>query len=155
LQVIDTTGRHRAIDWITGTDGELDGMVTDISVFGAAEVFGKRAGGKLGHLLLGAGHDGLGLFGTGNDRNRRNRLEARALCRSLADIIAQAQVRQTKLPLAQSLVAGTEFALVGNCSMTTSGLGIAPQDALGLIQVAQSPAEIEQLQQWVSRAPSS
>jgi hypothetical protein len=24
-----------------------------------------------------------------------------------------------------------------------------------LIQVAQSPAEIEQLQQWVSRAPSS
>jgi hypothetical protein len=57
-------------------------------------------------------------------------------------------VRQTKLPLAQSLVAGTEFALVGNCPMTTSGLGIAPQDALGLIQVAQSPAEIEQLQQW-------
>lgn len=148
MEVIGSTGRPRAIDWLIAADGELDAMTSEFSVFGAAEIFGKRSSRTLARVLLGAGHHDFGLFGTGNDRSRRNRLETRGLCRSFADVIAQAQVRQTKLPLAQSLIAGTEFALLGNCPLTTGGLGIAPQDALGLIQVAQNPAEIEQLQQW-------
>jgi len=148
LQVIDTTGRHRPIDWIADNVSQMDVMTSDLSIFGAAAAFDPKGGRELGKLLIGASHPGDNLLGTANDRSRRNRLEARALCRSLATMIAQAQVGQTKLPLAQSLIVSTEFALLGNCPITTSGLGIAPQDALGLIQVTQANAEIEQLQQW-------
>jgi len=148
LQVIDTTGRHRPIDWITRDASQMDVMASDLSIFGAAAVFDLKGQKKLDRLLIGATHPVANLVGTANDRGRRNRLEARALCNNLARTIAEAQVRQTRLPLTQSLVIGGDVALLGNCPLTTGGLGIAPQDALGLVQAADGADEIERLRQW-------
>ncbi len=148
MQVIDTTGRNRPIDWLVGGAGPLDAITSDLSIFGAAAVFDLKGQRKLGRLLIGATHPVANLVGTANDRGRRNRLEARALCNNLARIIAEAQVRQTRLPLTQSLVIGGDVALLGNCPLTTGGLGIAPQDALGLVQAADGADEIEGLRQW-------
>ena len=148
MQVIDTLGRHRPIDWLANSEGSLDVMASDLSIFGAAAVLDLKSPRKLNRLLIGAGHSGENLAGTRNDRGRRNRLETRALCSSLASVIAQAQVRQTRLPLTQSLVIGGDVALLGNCPLTTGGLGIAPQDALGLVQAAEGADDIERLRQW-------
>ncbi len=148
MQVIDTTGRNRPIDWLVGGAAPLDAMTSDLSIFGSAAVFDLKGQRQLDRLLIGATHAVTNLVGTTNDRGRRNRLEARALCNSLARVIAQAQVRQTRLPLTQSLLIGGDVALLGNCPLTTGGLGIAPQDALGLVQAADGADEIERLRQW-------
>lgn len=131
-------------------------MASDLSVFGAATVFGLKTPRKLERLLIGAGHHCANLFGTGNDRGRRNRLEARALCDNLARVIAEAQVRQTRLPLTQSLTIGGDVALVGNCPLTTGGLAFGrcverPAALVPGIQTWQSKDAREELDFLASR----
>lgn len=148
MKIIDTLGRHRPIEWLSESAGPMDVMTGDLSVFGAAAVFEPEGPRKLGRLLIGAGHGGENLVGTSNDRKRRNRLEAKALCNNLAAVMGLAEVRQTHLPLTQSLLLSSDVALLGNCPLTTGGLGIAPQDAFGLVQAANGAEEIERLRQW-------
>lgn len=150
MRIISNAGGERVIDRIRSTpSGELDLLTSGISLFAAAEVFGTKTQKKqLRHLLLGP--DGLdgGLAGTANDRLRRNRLDMRSLSQGLAKIFQDARIRQAALPPAQSLVLAHTTALMGNCDLTTSGLGLAPQASLGFVQEAQNSDELGQLRRW-------
>lgn len=102
----------------------------------------------MARLLIGPANMTSGLAGSPNDRLRRSRLRLRAQCISLANILADAEIRQSSLPLAQSLLIGPTEALLGNCALTTAGIGLAPQDTLGFTQAASDPDEVEQFRKW-------
>ena len=57
-------------------------------------------------------------------------------------------MRETRLPPAQSVLLGKLKALVGNCGLTTSGLGLAPQSQLGFVQATETLEELAYFEQW-------
>ena len=86
------------------------------------------------------------------DRRRRNSLTLRGDGLASLSWIGRAEVRVTDLPLRQSLLlcgsAPTEQAFLGDCDLTTAGLGLAPSRAAGMIQLLNDPAEIAGVTHW-------
>lgn len=147
MRLIANSGGDRAFDILANFKGnELDALTDQVSIFGAQSALGNHHR-TLNRLLLGAATDLL-LSGDESDRMRRNRLQNRATSKALANALATAQVRQTRLPPSQSLLLTQGGAILGNCSLTTPGLGIAPQSRLGFIQQTETDAELHMVQQW-------
>ena len=103
-----------------------------------------------------------GLLGDDGDRQRRNALQARGLAADLFQWLDQAaQVRLVPGKLPQSAVitesatgVSTEnaelggVAIIGDCSLTTRGLGLAPGNPFCLIQCSETQAERQMFAQW-------
>lgn len=132
MRLVPNSGGERAFDILKGFKGEaLDVLTDQVSLFGSHSVL--EAGVKgLGRVLLGATAEEL-FSGDDADRFRRNRLRGRALSTALAQAIAAADIRQTRLPPSQSVLLSPRGAVIGNCGLTTGGLGIAPQSRLGFV----------------------
>ena len=97
------------------------------------------------------------LLGADADRAGRNRLQSRWLARCAAEwLAAKASVRHAAAPLPQAFLGvtrpgGGESAVTGTCPLTTAGLGLAPGDPFGLIQLTESPDEGATLAAWFAR----
>lgn len=149
MQIISNTGSERVVDRISDKlAGEIDILTSGLTIFGASSVFGSGSKNTLRHMLLGAGGLQYELSGSTSDRYRRNQLKIRSQCRRFAEILQRAQVREASLPLAQTVVLGAQAALLGNCDLTTAGLGVAPRSSLGFVQETESDEEFERLKQW-------
>jgi hypothetical protein len=147
LRLVANTGDERTSDILKSfKGGSLDVLTAQLSFFGAKEALdvGPRS---LGRVLVGPDPD-VGLAGSDADRSRRNRLQGRAIASTIARALAAAQLRQTRLPPSQSVLLTAKGAVVGNCSLTTGGLGLAPQSQLGFIQQTESPEELASVKQW-------
>ncbi|WP_170828626.1 SNF2-related protein [Sphingobium yanoikuyae] len=140
-------GGERTFEILKRFKGEKLNVLTDqISIFGAQ--FALEGGPQaLGRVLLGATTD-TPLSGDDGDRVRRNRLQSRALSAALARALAVAEVRQTRLPPAQAVLLTQRGAIIGNCSLTTGGLGLSPQSRLGFVQQTENEMELGMVAQW-------
>lgn len=143
----------------TGTLLQLAGVVTrgpqaiastDLSLSGASAMLGAGALASGVKLMLDPAFDpDTALPGSAQDRLWRNRLCQRADATKLAKLLATAEVRGAKLPLGQSMLLVEDvFGFVGNCAITSDGLGLAPAQRLGFVQMAQDAAELSTLAAW-------
>lgn len=147
MRLVGNMGGERTFEILKRFKGEKLNVLTDqISIFGAQSALegGPQA---LGRVLLGATTDTL-LSGDDGDRVRRNRLQSRALSAALARALAAAEVRQTRLPPAQAVLLTQRGAIIGNCSLTTAGLGLSPQSRLGFVQQTENEMELGMVAQW-------
>jgi hypothetical protein len=141
VRLVANIGGGRAFDILKGFKSKaLDVLSDQVSVFGARSAL-EAGPYTLKRLLLGSVTDAL-LAGSDADRHRRNRLQTRAVSIALARAIANAEIRQTRLPPSQSVLLTQCGAIIGNCSLTTGGLGTAPQSQLGFVQTTENDAEL-------------
>ena len=147
MRLVTNSGGERSVDILKGfKNTALDVLTDQVSIFGARSAL-EAGSHVLRRLLLGAATDAL-LAGDDADRIRRNRLQNRAVAIALAQALANADVRQTRLPPSQSVLLTQRGAVLGNCSLTTGGLGIAPQSRLGFVQKTENDAELAMVSQW-------
>lgn len=147
MRLVTNTGVERAIDILKGFRGEaLDVLTDQLSMFGVQAALNVGVPG-FGRVLLGPAAEGT-LAGDAVDRIRRNRLQARSLSTVLAQALDAAQVRETRLPPSQSVLLTSRGAILGNCSLTTGGLGIAPLARLGFVQQTENPDELGHVSRW-------
>jgi superfamily II DNA or RNA helicase len=156
LRIISNSGNSRVVDLFEGlpTGANLEIATDRVSLFGAASFFDRLPKASDVRVLLDGGRDGTeALIGSEADRRLRNELRSRALARKIHGRLADGQVRNSRLPLGQSLILAKNceepvLATAGNCPLTTSGLGLAPQEALGFVQQAEAGEELEFLSDW-------
>lgn len=141
MRLVGNTGGERKFDILKTFKGQTLSILTDqVSLFGAQSAL-KVGPQALGRVLLGAAAD-ASLGGDDNDRVRRNRVQIRAISTALGRALAAADIRQTRLPPSQAVLLTQQAAIIGNCNLTTGGLGIAPHSRLGYVQQTGSEAEL-------------
>ena len=134
---------------------ELGLVTTGLSLFAFQELEGCLENLAAAKLIVPGGLSAQDLMGGPHDRSRRNALTSAYLAARIAAWLdSKALVREAPTGVPQSLVLVTKkgesegFAATGAFQFTTSGLGLAPGDPLGMIQVADRPEEIAQLHRW-------
>lgn len=85
-----------------------------------------------------------------SDRRRRNALTLRGNALKALTWLDSAEVRTPPLPLRQSLLLSDDasLAFIGDCDMTTSGLGLAPSEMSGIVQLLEGKTEVEPVAGW-------
>lgn len=147
MRLVPNSGGERAFDILKNFKAEpLDVLTDQMSMFGGGAALDAGIKG-LKRILLGAAAENC-FSGDDADRVRRNRLRNRAVSNTLARALAAADIRQTRLPPSQSVLLSPRGAVIGNCSLTTGGLGIAPQSRLGFVQQTENDAELAMVSQW-------
>ncbi len=147
MKLVANTGAERAVEILKRFRGEALNVLTDqVSLFGMEAILRAGVPG-LGRVLIGPATDSA-LGGENSDRVRRNRLQNRSLTTELAQALQSAAIRETRLPPSQSLLLSSRGALLGNCSLTTGGLGVAPLARLGFVQQTEDPEELAQVSRW-------
>ena len=99
--------------------------------------------------------DGLGLLGTDLDRSFRNQLNIRWLsnaCAAWVDTKVGARQAPGEFPQAVLVTRGGDQSprdvISGDCSFTTSGLGLTPGNRFGLVQASANAEECATLAAW-------
>ena len=97
------------------------------------------------------------LWGDETERELRNKLNSQQLSRtSLCALEDKIELRVSRSPLPQSIIAfedgKTGRTIIGHCPLTAEGLGLAPSNALGLIQVSENTEEFSHLRAWFESA---
>lgn len=145
MRLLSNVGTERVVDHLQPHD-KLAIATDAASITGIARLLPRFA---LGRLLL---SPGLALSTDASDRRRRNALTIRGEGLNCLDWVNGAETRITNLPLRQSLLlcgsAAATSAIVGDCDLTTSGLGLAPSRAAGMIQLLEDPAEVSGIVSW-------
>lgn len=148
MRLIANSGRERVIDRLGDEPGgPLDALSSSLSVFAADTVFGGLRR-RPQRLLIGHKQEQDALGGADADRLLRNRLRLRAQCDALGQALENCEIRQAGLPPSQAVLLGARNALIGNCELTTSGLGMAPEAQLGFVQETEGPDELDRITQW-------
>ncbi len=155
MELLGNDAHRGLIPELAKTDSisALSLAAADLSLFG---IDALREGAALPphiRLLLDAGFvPSTALSGSRHDRPLRNSLRTRARALRLQLKLSTSTVRGARLPLGQSLIVATsssqETGFVGNCAVTTDGLGLAPLERLGFVQRAQGANEIAMLREW-------
>ena len=157
MKLLKNSGNERVIDqlraWILqGT--ALDLMSPDFSLYAFAETRELLVKADRVRLLIGdkAAH-GETLFGGPTDIVYRSKLQGRWLAKSAYNWLKNhAEVRQTSIPLPQSMVAANgpsmHHAVIGTCAFSTEGLGITPASQLGLVQATDTNEETAAFTKW-------
>lgn len=155
MKLLDSSAHRELVLQLANVMPEiLDLASFDLSVFGADALRRVTVKTQKIRLLLDVGFvAGAALVGSRHDRGLRNRLEIRGHAKRLQAQIAQASIRGAQLRLGQSLILAraaqtTSLAYVGNCAVTTDGLGLAPHVRLGFVQRADQPDELAMLAEW-------
>ncbi len=155
MRLISNAGNDRVLDSIRETitaDAQLDLATSNLSLFAYGEIRDLLNKSKQSRLLLPP--PTFDLMGSPAERSYRNRLQARWLARQLQDwIVKSCQIKQSHTPLPQSSIVirkATEAvkAILGNCPLTTDGLGLTPGNGMSLIQCTDSPQEVPLFSQW-------
>ena len=157
MKIISNRGKDRAIAQIESVAGPVDASAisSSVSIFGLSALQDVLPRDLPLRLLLST--DTViseNLLGGGSDRFLRNNLTTRQLAREAARWISSAQVRiaQTRVPQSAFMLRNSDgapsLAMVGACSLTTSGLGVTPADPFSLLQTAETSAELTTLASW-------
>ena len=147
MKIVPNSGTARVIDSLAEERGEVvDALTSALSLFGADEIRRRRR--SFQRLIVGGSDLHEGLAGNQADRVRRNRLMLRASSKGLEASLKDAAIRQASLPPAQSVLLGPGRAIFGNCELTTSGLGLAPQAKLGFVQETETEGELDHIRGW-------
>lgn len=88
------------------------------------------------------------------DRRRRNGLTLRSEARSALTWLADAEIRAFDRALAQSLIlcgSPPHSALTGKCGLTTSGLGFARGDTVGMVNALDGSSAVGAVVEWFER----
>lgn len=117
----------------------LEIMTDELSLQGLEQLMQLRP--KAVRLLLGPRSLRASLAGSAGDLRQRNALRQRSLATSALSLLNASEVRQANLPLSQAAFVTPEFAVFGNCSLTSAGLGLAPEERVGFVQCTESAAE--------------
>lgn len=157
MRIISNKGTDRAIDLISAAETPvgLNAISSALSIYGLAAIQAVLKKTVPVKIALSADVVDEGDFlGTTADRSTRNRLTAQYLAREARDWVATGEVRvaQTRVPQSALVLNGaddlTAVAMVGACSLTTTGLGISPADPFSLLQVGETEAENRTLAAW-------
>jgi hypothetical protein len=157
VRIISNRGTDRAIDQIKSVTATADASAisSSVSIFGLSALQDALTRDLPLRLLLSA-ETALSesLLGGASDRFLRNGLTARRLAADATHWMSSAQVRtaQSRVPQSAFMLRDTDgahaLAMVGACSLTTSGLGVTPADPFSLLQTAETPAEMTTLASW-------
>lgn len=156
MRIVSNSGSSRVVDLLTAKSRStgLDIAAGDLSFFGAAALVELGPRHSRLRLLLSAARTYAELLpGSSFDRRRRNELRLRSIAAAVGDRFREAELREAHLPVGQSLIlagwpADDAVAVIGNCAMTSSGLGLAPQDAIGFVQFAEDADDLAYLATW-------
>ncbi|MPZ51091.1 MAG: helicase, partial [Dehalococcoidia bacterium] len=144
MRIVTNTGDDRVVDALrprlgTGASISVASPRFSLVTFGALRK--QLTNLAACRLILPADGEDLQLFGSEHDRAARNRLQLRWLARSFTQWLAEnADLRFAPKALPQGMVvvngsAGTSnCALVGNCSLSSEGLGLSPSESFGITQ---------------------
>lgn len=155
MKLIRNIGTDRAVDRLRSFQTTRASVASgSLSIFGM-EAFHSAVGRSAPMRLLTSAMEGdaASLMGSASDRALRNRLTARQSAAGLIKWLEKSEVRSAKGQLPQSAIvlSGPEdtssLAMVGACSLTTEGLGLAPSDPFSLIHLAEG-GEAETLAGW-------
>ncbi len=145
MRLLSNVGTDRVVDNLPNK-AVLDGATKVVSIEGLATL---RRTVSLGRLLLSS--DAI-LQEDAADRRRRNGLMARGEGLKSLEWIEAAEVKVTALPLRQAVLLWSNTtggqAIIGDCDMTTAGLGLAPSKTTGMIQLLNSAAEVAGIAEW-------
>ena len=144
MRLVKNSGNDRVLDVLASGLGEkcsFDCATSEFTLFAFGEVRHQLARCRNGRMLLPATAKApTALLGTEHDRSYRNRFLSRWLARLLLEWLkAKCEVRMTLAPLPQSIYVlgkadGGMSAIMGNCPLTTAGLGLTPGNQFGMIQ---------------------
>jgi SNF2 family DNA or RNA helicase len=161
MRLIKNTGNDRVIDELRTAlvpDAALDVAASSLSLFAFSEL--RDLLGKLNHcrmILPTLPDNDSSLLGSDADRPFRNQLQSRWLARQCSDWIkAKVEVRSAPSTLPQSIyavhhpLAEQKRVIIGNCPLTTDGLGLTPGNHFSLIQCAEGGDESAMLGGWFS-----
>ena len=161
MRILSNTGADRVIDYVRpalGSDVRLDLASPGLSVFAFAGLLEALQGVSGVRLILPPEESDLRLLGDEVDRPARNHLQGRWLALRLAEWIeSSVQLRRSPglIPQAALLLRDAEgtptHGVTGSFSFTTSGLGLAPDNTMSLIQAAESSAESQMVAEWFER----
>lgn len=145
MRIVKNIAADRVIDVLGSCGRDIFALSEQVSVFGLRAANEYIA---MQRLLVGQIDPAAALMGNDSDRIRRNQLRRRAHLHAAGRALESIEVRETRLPPAQSVLLGKLKALVGNCGLTTSGLGLAPQSQLGFVQATETLEELAYFEQW-------
>jgi len=166
MKILSNQGSERVVDVLSKSldkNGKLDAASVGLSFFAFDELRERITNLSVSRFILPADHLHTSyLLGSESDRALRNRLTISALARSLRDWLqGSGLIKTSKFPLQQSILVSKNSdgdpiqTISGNCSLTTSGLGITPPDPFSLVQATQSPDEARLLAAWFEQLWSS
>lgn len=159
MRLVANSGTDRVIDILRDSISDpstVDVASPSFSLFAYGELKDHLQKTKATRLLIPTTKAyGLALLGDESDRPYRNRLQARWLAKRCAEWIAKkVEVRELQSPLPQStfVVRGDgrdhDRVILGNCPLTTEGLGLTPGNGMSLIQCANAPSEVSMFASW-------
>jgi SNF2 family DNA or RNA helicase len=159
MKLLANSGNDRVIDLLrdaVSSGSTLDAASPAFSLFAYGEMKDLLQKTKATRLLLPSAKDRtLGLLGAESERSYRNRLQARWLAKRCAEwVTKKVEVReaQTSLPQSTLVVRGEnqekDRVILGNCPLTTEGLGLTPGNGMSLIQCADTSAEVPMFASW-------
>lgn len=159
MKLINNTGNNRVIDALrqnVQAGATLDIATPNLSLFAFSElqeILNHTTNTRL-IIPLNENND-LMLLGSNADRPARNRMQARWLARKCSEWIqekADLRLPSNVLPQSAYLIRQGETSgsqvIIGNCPLTTDGLGLTPGNQLSLIQRTESSEEVELFASW-------
>ncbi|MBS0398507.1 MAG: helicase [Proteobacteria bacterium] len=158
MKFVRNTGNDRVVDLVRSSLGagrRLDAVTSVLSLFAFAELLPQLVSAGLCRFVLPSDDAALALFGSGNDRPARNRLQARWLAAQLSKWLdGKADVRRAGSAVPQGAMVLRDdkeqavLSLLGSLAFSTDGLGLTPGNPLSLIQASETPEEALLLSQW-------
>ena len=151
MRIVENQGTDRVVDVLSAVLAKglsLDLATPQLSLFAFAALaaeLNRVDGARL--VLPDSDRDALALLGTEADRAARNQLQARWLASRLSRWIEQkAELRASRGAIPQASVVlrdreGARLSLVGNCQLSTEGLGLSPSPDFALVHASESPSE--------------
>lgn len=163
MKILTNQGTQRVIDELRASlakNGGLDAASPALSLYAFAELSELACGLSAARLIVPLQQtDALPLLGSPADRSSRNRLTSRKLASDLADWLRRKTVEVKGAPgqLPQAaMVAKNEDGtpvkvIIGNCPLTTEGLGLTPTNQFSLVQASETPEESRPLAAWFAQ----
>ncbi|MGH7294456.1 MAG: DUF6575 domain-containing protein, partial [Polyangiaceae bacterium] len=158
MRLVPNLGKQRVFDMLTSElreDLSADFVVPRLSLFGFAALRSRITHLMPSRMILPAPETDLHILGDAADRGARNQLESRWLSRELtAWLRGSVKIRNTGGSVPQGAVVARssdlspQWAMAGDFSLTTAGLGIAPGNPLSLIQASEGPTDAKLLGDW-------
>lgn len=158
MKLVRNAGNDRVVDLVRpslSTGRRLDAVTPALSLFAFAELLPQLASAGTCRFVLPSDDKELALFGSGNDRPARNRLQTRWLAAQLGKWLAdKADIRRAGSAVPQGAIVLRDdkdqalLSLLGSLGFSTDGLGLTPGNPLSLIQASETPEEARLLSQW-------
>jgi len=159
MRIVSNIGTDRVIDvLVPGMAARAEASIASprFSLFAYEALRPQLEALSVCRLILPALDDNdLGLTGGTADRAARNRLQVRWLARACGQWLAmKAAVRFASKPLPQGMLVisdsadGRTLAVTGDCSLSSEGLGLAPNESLGITQFTDDEGVVTSFLGW-------